>query len=181
MYSSEVKLVIYLTEVKTGAFNYIKGSHGKEHPRGYRNSEIEKRSGLEVVALTGPAGTAALFDTSGIHRQEMPILEPREAIFLNYHNPNIPLQHEDIAYYRYHPLMLNAAFLGSLSQEDQNILGFGNKTNYIHAFERASRHSTLQDFFRILYEGILRGFWFQQRIHGRLRRTTQALSKKNIF
>ena len=78
----------------------------------------------------GPAGSAFLFDTSGTHRQGVPMLEPRQAVFYNYHDPDVPLQQEDIDYYRYHPLLLNAAFLGGLSPEDQRILGFGNKTNY---------------------------------------------------
>ena len=30
----EVKLAIYLTDVRSGAFNFIKGSHRKHHPRG---------------------------------------------------------------------------------------------------------------------------------------------------
>ena len=128
----EVKLALYLTDVKSGAFNFVKGSHRKQHPRAVRNSE-----------LMGTAGTAFLFDTSGIHRQGVPMLEERQAIFYNYHDPNVPLQEEDTAYYRYHPLLLNAAFLGGLSEEDQRILGFGNKTNFLPAFERRERPPVL--------------------------------------
>ena len=36
----EVKLGFYLTDVKSGAFNYVTGSHRKQHPRGVRNSEL---------------------------------------------------------------------------------------------------------------------------------------------
>src|SRR6267143_569770 len=36
----EVKLAFYLTDVRTGAFNYIKGTHRKQHPRTVRNHEI---------------------------------------------------------------------------------------------------------------------------------------------
>ena len=85
---------------------------------------------------SGPAGTAFLFDTSGIHRQAVPVIEPRQAIFYNYHDASVPLQAEDVSYYRYHPLLLNAAFLGELSREDQRILGFGNQANYQPGFER---------------------------------------------
>jgi hypothetical protein len=92
-----------------------------------------------VLELTGAAGTAFLFDTSGIHRQGVPMLEPRQAIFYNYHDPNVRLQPEDVDYYRYHPLMLNAAFLGSLSRDDQRILGFGNKLNFQPAFRRQAQ------------------------------------------
>lgn len=138
----EVKLAMYLTDVKSGAFNFVKGSHGKQHPRMVRNSELNVPAS-QIVELIGTAGTAFLFDTSGIHRQGVPMLEERQAIFYNYHDPNVPLQEEDVAYYRYHPLLLNAAFLGGLLEEDQRILGFGNKTNFLPAFERRERPPVL--------------------------------------
>ena len=138
----EVKLALYLTDVKSGAFNFVKGSHRKQHPRAVRNSELNVPAS-QIVELMGTAGTAFLFDTSGIHRQGVPMLEERQAIFYNYHDPNVPLQEEDTAYYRYHPLLLNAAFLGGLSEEDQRILGFGNKTNFLPAFERRERPPVL--------------------------------------
>jgi Phytanoyl-CoA dioxygenase (PhyH) len=133
----EVKLAMYLTDVRSGAFNLIRGSHRKHHPRLVKNHEVGAVS--EIIELKGPAGTAFLFDTSGIHRQGVPMLESRQAIFYNYHNPSVPLQDEDVRYYRYHPLLLNAALLGSLSDEDQRILGFGNKTNFQPAHERPDR------------------------------------------
>ena len=40
MIPKEVKLAIYLTEVRSGGFNYIKGSHRKQHPRLVKNSEL---------------------------------------------------------------------------------------------------------------------------------------------
>ena len=135
----EVKLAMYLTDVKSGAFNFIKGSHRKQHPRPVRKNELNDVKPSQIVELMGSAGTAFLFDTSGIHRQGVPMLEPRQAIFYNYHDPDVPLQEEDVTYYRYHPLMLNAAFLGGLSSEDQRILGFGNKTNFLPAFERRAK------------------------------------------
>ncbi|MGH9872030.1 MAG: phytanoyl-CoA dioxygenase family protein [Pyrinomonadaceae bacterium] len=135
----EVKLAMYLTDVKSGAFNFIKGSHRKQHPRMVRKDELRDVKSSQVVELTGGAGTAFLFDTSGIHRQGVPMLEPRQAIFYNYHDPDVPLQDEDVTYYRYHPLLLNAAFLGNLLAEDQRILGFGNKTNFLPAFERRAK------------------------------------------
>jgi hypothetical protein len=85
-----------------------------------------------------------LFDTTGIHGQSWPILEPRHAVFYNYHDSSVPLQQEDIAGDRYHPLVLNAAFLGGLTPEDEFILGFGDKTNFIPAFERGPKHEGLQ-------------------------------------
>jgi hypothetical protein len=137
----EVKVALYLTDVKSGAFCYVKGSHGKKHPRTYRGDELADVRPEQVAEVKGHAGTAIVFDTSGVHRQAAPILEPRQAIFYNYHDPNVPLQQEDIDYYRYHPLLLNAAFLGGLAAEDGKLLGFGNKTNYVESFERTGPHA----------------------------------------
>lgn len=139
----EVKLAFYLTDVRSGAFNYIKRSHRKQHPRPVRNHEVADVPTAQIAEMTGPAGSAFLFDTSGIHRQGVPMLEPRRAVFYNYHDPSVPLQKEDVDYYRYHPLLLNAAFLGNLSDEDQRILGFGDKTNFIPAFQRRTSPPTL--------------------------------------
>jgi hypothetical protein len=166
----EVKLAMYLTEVRSGAFNYIKGSHQKQHPRRIRSAELRDVPASEVVELLGCAGTAFLFDTSGIHRQGVPVLEPRQAIFYNYHDPTVPLQREDIEYYRYHPLILNAAFLGDLSMDDQRILGFGRKTNYLPAFERAAKHRSIQMLSHGLFMGKLQLLELPERIKSPLRR-----------
>jgi len=88
-----------------------------------------------------------LFDSSGIHKQGVPILEPRMAVFYNYHDPRVPLAQEAVDYYRYHPLILNAAFLGNLSAEAQRVLGFGNKIRYLPAFRRTTKHKTLHKVF----------------------------------
>ena len=55
----------------------------------------------------------------------------------------MPLQREDVDYYRYHPLLLNAAFLGNLTKEDERILGFGDKRNYQENFLRKTGHQRL--------------------------------------
>ena len=136
----EVKVAVYLTDVRSGAFNYIKGSQGRQAPRMVRAEEVADTPPDRIVEVTGKAGTVILFDTSGIHRQGVPMLEPRRAVFLNYHQPDVYLQAEDVAYYRYHPLLLNAAFLGGLTEEDQGILGFGNKVHYQEHFQRAPAH-----------------------------------------
>ena len=170
-FPTEVKLAIYLTDVKSGAFNYIIGTHRRQHPRPVKNSEVHNVPSSRIVEAIGPAGMAFIFDTSGIHRQGVPMLEERQAIFLNYHDPDVPLQQEDLDYYRYHPLLLNAAFLGKLSEEDQRILGFGNKTNYIHAFERHAKHTALQAIFRSTFTMKLHADSVLQQILGKLRRT----------
>jgi hypothetical protein len=166
----EVKLAFYLTDVQSGAFNYIKGTHRQQHPRPLKNYEVVEIPESQIVKVTGPAGSAFLFDTSGTHRQGVPMLEPRQAVFYNFHDPDVPLQQEDIDYYRYHPLLLNAAFLGGLSPEDQRILGFGNKTNYQPHFERAPKYTGLQSVFRGALEVAVRTRSLRERIAARLKR-----------
>ena len=169
----EVKLACYLTDVNSGAFNFIKGSHGREHPRNFNGHEVEHFAASQFAELTGKAGTAFLFDTSGIHRQGVPMLEPRQAVFYNYHDPSVPLQQEDISYYRYHPLLLNAAFLGGLSSEDQSILGFGNKTNFQPAFERQASTPVSLRAFSTVFNSEIRLRELKLRILARMRKTFQ--------
>jgi|ERR1051325_9133606 hypothetical protein len=166
----EVKLAFYLTDVTSGAFNYIKGTHRLNHPRLVRNAEVSKYSTSDVDVLTGSAGTAFLFDTSGIHRQSVPILEEREAVFYNYHDPRVKLQTEAEDYYRYHPLILNAAFLGNLSEEDERILGFGNKVRYQPQPARQNAHPRLHNAISYGYRLTLRIEDLQERVRARLQR-----------
>jgi hypothetical protein len=167
----EVKLAFYLTEVKSGAFQYIKGTHRREHPREYASHEIGNEMLSQVVELKGPAGMAFLFDTSGIHRQAVPILEPRNAVFLNYHDPTTPIQEESIRSYRYHPLLLNAAFLGGLSAEDERILGFGEKTRFQPCHLRRSNRERCRRIIDRLHSADLVIAEYSERILSRLRRS----------
>ncbi len=166
----EIKLGMYLTDVKSGAFKFVKGSHRKKHPRNLDKTEVGALPLADVIELTGAAGTVFMFDTSAIHRQNIPILEPRQAIFFGYHDPKVPLQPEDIAYYRYHPLLLNAAFLGGISAEDQRILGFGNKTNFQPAFQRRDQPPLIYKMFTASHAAGLYFQHLQQRIFARLNR-----------
>ena len=152
----EVKLGLYLTDVRSGAFNYLKGTQGKQPPRYVPNREADGYRREQLVEVVGPAGTAFLFDTTGIHRQAVPILEPRHAVFYCYHDTTLPLQRSDIAYNRYHPLLLNAAFLGGMDDEDRRILGFGDKTSFVPAFSRAAKHEAFQAFMAAAYLAKLR-------------------------
>lgn len=167
----EVKLGFYLTDVRTGAFNYIKGSHRQQHPRILNKQESNDLPVSRLIEMTGVAGTAFLFDSSGTHRQGMPILEPRQAIFLVYHDPRVSLEQENITFYRYHPLILNAALLGNLSAEDQRILGFGNKTNFQPAFEQPARTPIGYKTFNAAFSAQLRLGNLAERISARLKRT----------
>lgn len=167
----EVKLAIYLSDVRSGAFNFIKGSHRQQHPRVVRNDEVADVDPSQIAELLGPAGTAFLFDTSGIHRQGVPMLEERQACFFNYHNPRVALLPEAVDYYRYHPLILNAALLGGLSEEDQKILGFGNKTNFQPAFTRAAQPSLVYRALQQAHGAELRLKSLKETILARLKRT----------
>src|ERR1043166_6656533 len=72
----EVKLALYLTDVRSGAFRFIKGSHRKHHPRNLTRAEADSLPTSACIELKAPAGTAFMFDTSIIHRQSIPMLEP---------------------------------------------------------------------------------------------------------
>ena len=174
----EVKLGVYLTDVTSGAFKYIKGSHGKQAPRGVRADEVADTPPEQILEVLGRAGTGFLFDTSGIHRQSYPILEKRHAVFYGYHDASVPLQQEDVDYYRYHPLLLNAAFLGGLTKEHERILGFGDKRNYQEHFVRQTEykgyHAVLQRFFDLK----LRVDSVSGRVWGRARRLLGLGPKK---
>jgi Phytanoyl-CoA dioxygenase (PhyH) len=166
----EIKLGMYLTDVKTGAFKFIKGSHRKQHPRNLTKAEVHDLPLDDLIEVSGSAGTVFMFDTSAIHRQSIPIVEPRQAIFFGYHDPRIRIQAEDIDYYRYHPLLLNAAFLGNLSSEDQRILGFGNRTNFQHAFERQDKPPFIYEAFVVSHGFVLKSKHFKQRVSAKLKR-----------
>lgn len=166
----EVKLAFYLTEVTSGEFQYIRGTHRQQRPRDFSDAWVASLDISQMARMNGPAGSAFLFDTSGVHRQATPILEDRMAIFYAYHDPAIPLQAEDVAYHRYHPLLLNAAFLGDLSEEDRRILGFGDKSHYIPAFQHAERFPWLQRAFGMALGLRLRADEFLGRVRARLGR-----------
>jgi Phytanoyl-CoA dioxygenase (PhyH) len=170
----EIKLALYLTDVRSGAFTYVKGTHGKLHPRSYSDAEVARLDQSLIVQGLGRAGTAILFDTSGIHRQSTPILEPRHAVFYNYHDPSVPLRPEDVKYNRYHPLLLNAAFLGNLTEDDRRILGFGDKRQFVPAYQRGARHEGFQSVMTGLLNAKLRIAALSSRARARLRRMTSG-------
>jgi hypothetical protein len=167
----EIKLGVYLTDVRSGAFNFIKGSHRQQHPHDLKKNEVKNLKLSQLVELTGPAGTAFMFDTSAIHRQGLPMLEARQAVFFGYHDPNVPLQHEDVITYRYHPLLLNAAFLGNLSDEDRRILGFGNKRNFVPTFVRHDQPPASYNAFCLAHSAGLVIRELRERMAARLRRS----------
>ena len=166
----EVKVAVYLTDVRSGAFNFIRGSHRRQHPRDLKRAEVKELPFSELIEVKGAAGTVFMFDSSSIHRQGSPVLEPRQAVFYAYHDPSVPLQAMDIDYYRYHPLLLNAAFLGDLSDEDRRILGFGNKINFQPAFERMDRPPLLYQVFCASHTAQIRFRRMREKFSARMRR-----------
>lgn len=170
----EVKLAVYLTDVQSGFFEYVRGSHQKQAPHPVANRQLDNIPKSMTVQVKGPAGTGFLFDTSGIHRQSVPILETRSAVFYNYHDPSVPLQKEDTDYYRYHPLLLNAAFLGNLSEEDCRILGFGDQRNYFNGFSRRQKYPRLQGVFETLLDATVAWDSLRERVKARLRRVLRS-------
>jgi hypothetical protein len=121
----QVKLAVYLSDVTSGAFEYRLGSHRKHRPRHWTNEEAAAEGPVRQVM--GRAGTAFLFDSSGVHRQATPIATERDAVFLVFHDPTVPLQAEDRVANRYRPLLLDAATLGDLDGEQLRALGVGSR------------------------------------------------------
>ncbi len=139
----EVKLAFFLSDVTSGAFQYLKGTHRSRAPSALKKDEKQNLDMQQMVEFKNNTGTAVLFDTSGIHRQGVPILEPRRAVFYNYHDRDVPVQREDVTAYRYHPLILNAAYLGDLTPEQYRVLGFGHKGRLQPDFVKSPRHPWL--------------------------------------
>jgi len=166
----ELKLAFYLTDVRSGAFNYMSGTHRKQHPRPVPNVEVKNLQNSSIVEMMGAAGTAFLFDTSGIHRQGVPMLEERQAVFFNYHDPTVKLQEDDHKFYRYHPLLLNAAFLGNLSNDEERLLGFGNKSRFKPGYTRPAKPTILYNVFQTTLNLQLRAQSIRERIRSRLSR-----------
>ncbi len=121
----EVKLGLYLSQVDSGHFAYAGGSHRlRDRARHWSPREAASMA-RQAFEVKGPAGTAFLFDTAGVHRQAAPVLRARDVIFLNFHDPSVPLQDLDVAWGRYRPLTLNAGMLPDLTEEERRVLGWG--------------------------------------------------------
>jgi hypothetical protein len=174
----QLKLGIYLTDVKSGAFTYIRATHGETRHK-LVPSDVAETEKDRILTVIGKAGTAILFDTSGIHRQSFPILEQRDAVFFCYNDPKVPLQKEDVDYYRYHPLHLNAAFLGSLNSEQMRVLGFGNRSLYRPAFVRAPRNQKISNFLTASNKAWIIFERFYTRVHARIKKTFSASAVRN--
>ena len=175
---TEIKLATYLSDVASGAFAYAPGSH-RVDPATRAVGRYAARAPQDWVEVPGAAGTSILFDTAGTHRQTCPVLEPRDALFYNYHDPAVPVQDEDVHAYRYHPLLLNAAFLGELDAEQQRLLGFGDVRRLQADYVRRARHPWVEGANRIGFEVALRvgeaNAWTRDKLAGVRRRLAHVV------
>ncbi|MFO1060455.1 MAG: phytanoyl-CoA dioxygenase family protein [Dongiaceae bacterium] len=100
-----LKLLVYLTDVDAGAgpHCFVAGSHrssGRVFARPYRRDQLAARYGAAAIRdFTGPAGSALLADTYGIHRGGVPSTRPRLAFLAQY--SLLP-----IFAFEYHPVRL---------------------------------------------------------------------------
>jgi hypothetical protein len=127
----QIKIGIYLSPVASGEFCYVQTSHLQKLAPNHWNKKQVGAMDLPVRHVMGKAGTVFLFDTAGIHCQNSPVLDKRNVVFFNFHDPKYTIQATDQSYDRYAPLLLNAAFLKNLSKEQERILGFGDE-RYFH-------------------------------------------------
>ena len=125
----QIKLGVYLSQVDSGQFRYLAGSHRAGHKPGHWNeaqvAAMAQADSLPIVDVFGAVGTAFLFDTAGIHRQASPVLQPRWVTFYNFHDPATPLQAGETAYGRYQPPLLSVGQLPYLDENQQRRLGMG--------------------------------------------------------
>lgn len=129
----QLKVAIYLTDVETGPFAYVKGSHKnvKSDPfvlHKHYSDEFVGQYKNDIVKVTGKAGTIIIFDTAGIHRQMSPNLSERRAIFFTFHSPDSQIDPSELEYGRYGPIIINNLFVDEdVTLEDLKFLGFFQK------------------------------------------------------
>lgn len=83
-----IKLLMYLTDVDAGSgpHNYVPGTHRDRMPlrlRRYSDAEVARAHGASIE-ITGPAGTAFVIDTKGIHKGAPPLSRPRLVLVVQY-------------------------------------------------------------------------------------------------
>ena len=132
---------------------------------------------FQSYVLTTPSAKEHADDPNTAYTQYLSVFQTvipnvhcRQAIFYAYHDASVALQQEDVDYYRYHPLLLNAAFLGNLSAEDERILGFGDQRNYQPAFVRQGKPTLLHRIMSASNGAQTRIQLLRQRISARIQR-----------
>ena len=122
----QLKLAVYLSDVTSGAFAYAPGTHGQRAHRHYSEAEVDAFA-RDPVVLDAPAGHAFLFDVSGVHRQTVPVLTARDAVFIVFHDPSVPLQAADVAASRYRPALVPVDALDGMTPDQLRLLGVGRR------------------------------------------------------
>jgi hypothetical protein len=85
-----LKLFIYLTDVDKdcGPHVFVRHTHNRDgclERRRYRDEEVETEFGVENIRhFTGPAGTAFLEDTYGVHKGQLPVHGKRLLLQIRY-------------------------------------------------------------------------------------------------
>lgn len=129
----QLKAVVYLTDVNSGSFSYIKGTHKSIKPNPtllheHFSDAFIARLKEDIVYASGSAGTVVIFDTSGIHCQSSPNLSPRHAAFYTYHSPAVSIDSSELEFGRYGPLLINNAIIDdTFTIDDLKIIGFFQK------------------------------------------------------
>jgi hypothetical protein len=154
----QLKAVVYLTDVDSGSFAYIKGSHVnvKRDPHilhEHYTDEFLKKYEDDKVFATGKAGTVVIFDTAGIHCQSSPNLLPRNAVFYTYHSPEVHIDPSELEYGRYGPLLIsNYVIDDTFTVEDLRVLGFFQKEYGSRGTQELTRYPILSSIVRAQLE-----------------------------
>ena len=191
IYSSpprQLKVVIYLTDVSSGSFSYIKGTHNsvKSNPdilhEHFNDQFLEPYKENKIFAL-GKAGTVVIFNTAGIHCQNSPNLLPRNAAFYTFHSPEIQIDQSEMEYNRYEPLLISNEFIDdTFTMSDLKMLGFFQKPAASTRAHKLIRYPVLSSIVRAeleatiyMHEYIFSNF---KRITNRIVKETNKLFKK---
>lgn len=181
----QLKAVIYLTDVDSGSFSYIRGSHKsiKANPKvlhEHFNDAFIETNKNDIVYTPGKAGTVIIFDTSGIHCQSSPNLSPRHAAFYTYHSPTVSIDASELEYGRYGPLLINNAIIDdTFTLDDLKIIGFFQKEYGCIGEQLLTRNPVLSSIVRTelemsiyLHEYV---FSFFERVSNKLKKVSSKL------
>ncbi len=113
-------IIIYLSEVADGEFQYIKYSHkhttDKEFNE-YSNEYINKNYNDKILSFKGSPGDLIIYNVNGIHRAK-PVLTKnflRKSLFFQI----------DENFETAEPILINPSFISNREQKNLDFLGFG--------------------------------------------------------
>lgn len=179
----QLKAMIYLTDVETGPFSYIKGSHRNisTNPNilhEHFSNEFIKNHEQDIVHAIGKAGTVIIFDTSGVHCQHSPNLSLRHAVLYTFNIPNISIDQSELDYGRYMPLLIRNEFIDDTFSIDQlKFLGFLQKAKPAFNPQKYTRYSTLASLIRFELEATI---YFHYYVGSNFKRIINKIKKVGI-